>query len=66
MSVVRLRSYAASAMPAPVAEEITLFKDDYPRRIDRFISFFGEGAEELDDVCGEGLLDRFSRERLHR
>ena len=59
MSVVRLRSYAASAMQAPLSEEVTLFKEDYPRRIDGVISFFGEGAEEIDDPCGEGALERF-------
>jgi hypothetical protein len=58
MSVVRLRAYAASAVPAPAPDEISLFKEDYPRRIDRFIRFFGEQAEPVDDVCGEALLEQ--------
>jgi hypothetical protein len=55
MSVVRLLSYAGAA---PASDEISLFKEDYPRRIDRVIRFFGERAEPVDDVCGEALLER--------
>jgi hypothetical protein len=57
MSVVRLRSYTASAIATPVSEE--LFKEDHPRRIDRVISFFGEDAGGADDLCGERALDHF-------
>ena len=59
MSADNLRSHALSASPAP-ADPTSLFKQDRLRRIDRFISFFGESASEDDDVCGEELLDSFS------
>ena len=36
------------------AERTSLFKEDRPRQIDRFISFFGTAA---DDPCGEELLE---------
>ena len=37
MSVVRLRAYAASPVEAPEIDHVLLFKEDYPRRIDRVI-----------------------------
>jgi hypothetical protein len=55
-------SHAFSASPAP-AERAPLFKDDRPRRIDRFISFFGDTQGEEDDICGEALLESFSGEQ---
>jgi hypothetical protein len=42
---------------------VTLFKEDRPRRIDRFISFFGERSEHVEDPCGEALLESFGAER---
>jgi hypothetical protein len=50
---------ANSHSHAPVAsdesaERTSLFKEDRPRQIDRFISFFGSAG---DDPCGEELLD---------
>jgi hypothetical protein len=45
---------------APPADASPLFKEDRPKRIDRFISFFGDGEEREDDVCGEELLDSFA------
>jgi hypothetical protein len=59
MSAANSRSHAFSASPAPAAESTTLFKEDRPRRIDQFISFFGESREADDDVCGEALLESF-------
>ena len=50
MSVARLRAYAP---PEPDTDHLTLFKEDRPRRIDRFISFFGEPSEPSDDIRGE-------------
>jgi hypothetical protein len=52
-----MRAYE-SAPPTPAFDEISLFKEDHPRRIDRVISFFGEPAEPVDDVCGEAWLER--------
>jgi hypothetical protein len=49
----RAHAVAASAPPDPSS----LFKEDRPRRIDRFISFFGESSDGDADVCGERLLD---------
>lgn len=36
-----------------------LYKADYPRRIDRYIDFFGTGAppRETADRCGELVLE---------
>ena len=36
-----------------------LYKEDHPRAIDRFVDFFGDGAQALDscDRCGELLLE---------
>lgn len=62
MSAANSRSHALSASPAP-ADATTLFKEDRPRRIDRFISFFGESQSEDDDVCGEQLMDSFGSEQ---
>ena len=47
---------------SPDATEHSLFKQDRPRYIDRFISFFGDGDAATDDVCGERLFDAFSTE----
>ncbi len=66
MSVVRLRSYAGPAPHAPASDQITLFKEDHPRRIDRVIRFFGERAEPMDDPCGEALLERFGERESTR
>jgi hypothetical protein len=43
----------ALASPESV-ERTSLFKEDRPRQIDRFISFFGSAG---DDPCGEELID---------
>ena len=55
MSVVNVRR--AIAAPAP-ADRTTLFKEDRPRHIDQYISFFGDG--DGSDACGEELLDTLS------
>ena len=44
----------ALASPESVVERTSLFKEDRPREIDRFISFFGSAG---DDPCGEELID---------
>ena len=61
MAVANSRAHALDASPAP-SEHATLFKEDRPRHIDRFISFFGDDATATDDVCGERVLDAFSTE----
>jgi hypothetical protein len=61
MSAARLQSYAGSSS-GPASDQVALFKEDRPRRIDRVISFFGEGSEEADDPCGEALLESFEAE----
>jgi len=64
MSAANSRSYdALAASPAPAAERTNLFKEDRPRRIDRFISFFGDGEDADEDVCGEELLESLSGEQ---
>ena len=57
MSAANSRAHAAEASPAPAAQHSSLFKEDRPRRIDRVISFFGDGQGETADVCGEQLLE---------
>ncbi|MBM4440020.1 MAG: hypothetical protein FJ027_06350 [Candidatus Rokubacteria bacterium] len=57
MAAANARSHVLSPSPASTA----LFKEDRPRRIDRFISFFGDDARG-DDVCGEGMLDSLGSE----
>ena len=63
MSVVRLRAYAASPVETPEIDHLLLFKEDSPRRIDRVIRYFGERPDQLDDPCGEALLELLSAER---
>ena len=58
MAAVNLRAEALTAPP----EHRSLFKEDRPRQIDRFISFFGDEDSVTDDVCGERVLDAFSTE----
>lgn len=55
MAAANAHAYALGA--SPTSPEHTLFKEDRPRHIDRFISFFGDGGPESTDICGEGLLD---------
>lgn len=55
MAAANAHAHALDA--SPTSTEHTLFKDDRPRRIDRFISFFGDGEPESTDICGEGVLD---------
>jgi len=50
-------------MTFPAAEtESVLFKEDRPRHIDRFISFFGDEEKSENDVCGEVLLESLSND----
>jgi hypothetical protein len=53
----------ASVFEAPDTDCVVLFKEDYPRRIDRVISYFGDHPDRLDDPCGEALLELLSAER---
>jgi hypothetical protein len=62
MSAANSRSHALTESPTPVLEP-ALFKHDRPRRIDRYISFFGESRHDQDDVCGEQLLESFDSGR---
>ena len=43
-------------------DRVSLFKEDRPRRIDQYISFFGnEDATDVStDACGEELLESLS------
>ena len=63
MSAANSRSHAAEASPASGSEHSSLFKEDRPRRIDRVISFFGDGQDEATDMCGEQLLESIGNER---
>ena len=52
MAYLRAVTNAASTRAA-------LYKTDYPRRIDQYIDFFGDGGarpEVADDSCGDFLL----------
>jgi len=60
MSAANSRAHADSAWPA--SSDSNLFKEDRPRRIDKFISFFGETSGD-DDVCGDELLESLSGDR---
>lgn len=62
MSAANARPDAAAVSPAST-DRTNLFKEDRPRRIDRFISFFGESAGEGPDVCGDQLLESLSGTR---
>jgi len=57
MSIVNARR--AIAAPAP-ADRTNLFKEDRPRHIDQYISFFGDGDGDGSDACGEQLLETLS------
>jgi hypothetical protein len=64
MSVANSRSYDAPTVSSALSTEGTnLFKEDRPRRIDRFISFFGDGQDADEDVCGEQMLESLSGEQ---
>jgi hypothetical protein len=56
MPFANSHSHALSASPAPV-EAVSFFKEDRPRRIDRFISFFGDTDDASEDLCGDALLE---------
>jgi hypothetical protein len=45
-------------------DHVSLFKEDRPRRIDQYISFFGneDAADASTDACGEELLEVLSGE----
>jgi hypothetical protein len=45
-----------------VETDTLLFKEDRPRHIDRFISFFGDEDRRESDVCGEVLLESLSND----
>lgn len=62
MPAANSRSHALDTHPVPTTDRAHLFKDDRPRRIDRYISFFGDEREGTLDVCGEALLESLSAE----
>ena len=37
----------------------SLFKEDRPRKIDQFISFFGDGDQDTHDGAGDSTLESF-------
>ena len=43
--------------PVPVVDRTPLFKEDRPRHIDQFISFFGEEREEPSFGSFERLVE---------
>ena len=49
MSAANARLQTFAAPPSRILDVTALFKEDYPRRIDRFISFFGD-ARSADRV----------------
>jgi hypothetical protein len=53
---------AVDETTAPL-DRALLFKEDRPRRIDQYISFFGtEDSDASADACGEELLDALNSE----
>jgi hypothetical protein len=63
-AVANSRSYDAPTVSSALsAERTNLFKEDRPRRIDRFISFFGDGQDADEDVCGEQMLESLGDEQ---
>lgn len=48
MSSANSRSHDAASSAAPAVDRTPLFKQDRPRHIDRYISFFGDGADDDD------------------
>jgi hypothetical protein len=59
MPAANSRAHAIAAAPASFEQK--LFKEDRPRRIDRFISFFGETNDDGDDRAVELFAhDRWS------
>lgn len=61
LSAVKSRSHHVEQTEA--RHRAPLFKEDRPRRIDRFISFFGDGEAEARDTSTEPALDSFGSER---
>ena len=55
MSAANSRAHAVTAS-APL-DRSTLFKEDRPRHIDQFISFFGDDSR-LDDDAGDEWFER--------
>ena len=52
MAAANSNSHALASTES--VERTSIFKEDRPRQIDRFISFFGSAG---DDPCGEELID---------
>jgi hypothetical protein len=59
MSAANSRSHAMAASRAS-SDAQSLFKEDRPRRIDRFISFFGETEGDGSDSFEVASSDRWS------
>jgi hypothetical protein len=62
MSLSIAKSHAYPAEQAEARHRALLFKEDRPRRIDRIISFFGDGETDARDRSPEPLVDSFGRE----
>lgn len=58
MSAANARAHAVAAAPRSLDSQ-KLFKEDRPRRIDRFISFFGDSSDDGDDR----VVDLFAHDR---
>jgi hypothetical protein len=65
MSLPAANAYSHRTEQAEVRHRAPLFKEDRPRRIDQFISFFGDSAdgrehsrEPLDSFGGEPWSER--------
>ena len=50
MSAANSRAHAVAGAATIETESKNLFKEDRPRRIDRFISFFGDHDDEASAV----------------
>jgi hypothetical protein len=61
MSLSTAKTHAHTAEQAEARHRALLFKEDRPRRIDRIISFFGDGDADTRD-SSEPLVDSFGRE----
>ena len=57
MALSAARAHSHRAEQADTQGGAALFKEDRPRRIDQFISFFGD--EDEHDSSSEPLLDSF-------
>ena len=60
MSAANSRAHAVAGAATIEIESKNLFKEDRPRRIDRFISFFGDSHDEDASGAESFSPDRWS------